>query len=618
MERYLPIFIVIPLIGFIINALADPKNERLMARASYYTMVTQFLLTLIFISFWAYNKHAIVGDLKLVDSHDVHFFFDYCFNGITAVYLLVGSFLSFLIIAFSRTYLHREDGFKRFFTTIMLFYLAYNILVLSGNLATLFIGWEIAGVSSFLLIGYYRDRYIPVKNAVKVFSLYRIGDMALILALWMSHHFYDHQIFSSEFDSEHPLKLHANHNWVLFFSFMIVIAASIKSAQFPFSSWLPRAMEGPTPSSAIFYSSLSAHLGVLLLLRTYNFWEHNNVVKAVIITIGSVTFLISSLISMVQPSAKGQIAYAASAQIGLMFIETALGWHTLVLIHFAGNAFLRSYQLLISPSLVTYKIREQFYEFQENKKPLKHNGFSKIKNTLYSLAMQEFFMEPLLHRGYWHLFKQIGKSLRFIPMGIFFISGVAIFSVISLLQFVIVDTHHLNSNVIIYITLVYTLAAALKLFAEKQHVFNTWTLIAFVHIGLLFSLFLLSHNDWVNSALYASGILLAYVIGYLALRNLKKLGENLTLDWYQGIAYEHPKTNIMFLLSSLGMIGFPITSAFLGIENMLGHIEVKQIIILALIAITLLVNSLSIIRMYSRIFLGPHVKNNHETAFRWA
>ena len=136
----------------------------------------------------------------------------------------------------------------------------------------MFIGWEIIGLSSFLLIAFYRNRYLPVKNAFKVLSNYRISDVALMMAMWMLHHLTHRNIRFDEFSDVASGNI-SKSGMVAFIAGMFLLAAIVKSAQFPFSSWLPRAMEGPTSSSAIFYGSLSVHIGVFLLLRTHPFWE---------------------------------------------------------------------------------------------------------------------------------------------------------------------------------------------------------------------------------------------------------------------------------------------------------------------------------------------------------
>ena len=201
----------------------------------------------------------------------------------------------------------------------------------------LFMGWEIIGITSFLLIGFYRERYLPVENAFKVVSLFRLSDVLLLVAVWMSHQAFGKSIGFNEMTS-----------WDSYAPLLFILVAMIKSAQFPFSSWLARAMEGPTTSSAIFYGSLSVHIGVFLLIRVSPFWSSHIEWKILIASIGIVTTLIAVSITSVQSTIKTQIAYASVAQIGIMFVEVAFGYHLLALIHFAGNALLRSYQLLVS------------------------------------------------------------------------------------------------------------------------------------------------------------------------------------------------------------------------------------------------------------------------------
>ena len=163
---------------------------------AYFTVGIHFASFIVFIVYWLSQGHPTLNlkDIVLFHTDGYEFFIDFYFDKITAVYMFVGSFLTFLVTIYSRVYLHRENGYKRFFNTILFFYVGYNIVIFSGNLETLFMGWEILGISSFLLIAFYRDRYLPVKNAVKVFSIYRIGDVGIILAMWMSHHLWHENI----------------------------------------------------------------------------------------------------------------------------------------------------------------------------------------------------------------------------------------------------------------------------------------------------------------------------------------------------------------------------------------------------------------------------------------
>jgi NADH-quinone oxidoreductase subunit L len=179
MTTILHLFIILPALGFMVSLLIPSKKENLLSQVSFVTLGLQLICAVGFVGYWIYSGHPMLSqkDLVLFKTSSYEFFIDFAFDKISAMYLLVGAFLTFIVTLYSRYYLHREPGYKRFFNTILFFYLGYNITVLAGNLETLFVGWEMLGISSFLLIAYYRDRYLPVKNAVKVFSIYRIADV---------------------------------------------------------------------------------------------------------------------------------------------------------------------------------------------------------------------------------------------------------------------------------------------------------------------------------------------------------------------------------------------------------------------------------------------------------
>ena len=415
MSEFLQFFILIPFVGFFISLLLPSKNEKLINWVSFSTVGLHSLLSVIFIPIWLFSEEKMLNikELILYKSAHYEFFIDFSFDKITATYLFVGSILATLIVVYSSNYMHREEGFKRFFNTILFFFSGYNLLIFAGNFETLFVGWEVLGISSFLLIAFYRDRYLPVKNAVKIFSIYRIGDVGLLLAMWMSHHLWSENITFIKLNDyalvHDQLMMHSQVG--IFISFMILLSAVAKSAQFPFSSWLPRAMEGPTPSSAIYYGSLAVHMGVFLLLKTFPLWEHQLSVRIAIGVVGLVTAVIATGTARVQSSVKSQIAYASIAQIGIMFIEMAFGLRDLVLIHFVSNAFLRTYQLLVSPSVVSYLIREQFYFFQKKIKPIEDSLPNKIEYTLYMLSLKEWNLDTFMYRYLWNPLKWLGRHM---------------------------------------------------------------------------------------------------------------------------------------------------------------------------------------------------------------
>jgi len=322
-------FIGLPLLGFLISLFLKRKQEQALSIVGYSVAALQLLFVAVYTIFWIKDSAAAdqFKEVSIYKASNYEFFIDFLVDKLTLVYAFLGASLTFLITIYSRYYLHREEGYKRFFNTILFFNLGYSLIIYSGNLETLFIGWEILGVSSFLLIAFYRDRLLPIKNALKVFSIYRIGDVGIILAMWLLHHFWHENITFLEMNESAELHTHlANASGVGFLiALMFYISAAAKSAQLPFSSWLPRAMEGPTPSSAIFYGSMSVHIGAFLLLRTQHFWENQPVFKLLLILMGLLTALIATAISRVQSSIKSQIAYASLAQIGFIFTEIAFG-----------------------------------------------------------------------------------------------------------------------------------------------------------------------------------------------------------------------------------------------------------------------------------------------------
>lgn len=619
MQALIQFFIVLPLIGFIINYFAPRKNEKLISMIAIYTVGIHFVSSMAFVIYWLFNGHQTIDfkTLVLFQSTGYEFFIDFCFDKITVVYLLVGSFLTFLVTIYCNYYLHREHGYKRFFNTILFFYLGYNITVFSGNLETLFVGWEILGISSFLLIAFYRDRYLPVKNAFKVFSIYRLGDVGLILAMWMSHHLFHENITFFQLQNDELVSHHLeNHSIIgIFVALMILITAAAKSAQLPFSSWLPRAMEGPTPSSAIFYGSLSVHLGVFLMLRTFPLWEHQISVRIIIALLGIVTSIVATGIARVQSSIKSQIAYSSISQIGLIFIELACGFEVLALIHFAGNAFLRTYQLLVSPSTVSYLIREQFYNFVPNQETIEDSFSKKVKYTFYILCLKEFNLDSVMY-VLWRPLKVMGRSLNFVNSKnvLYYFIPAYIIGLICLMF-----EAHIPQGIHSVLPVLFSFIGfvmVLKSYTERKNVHLAWILIIMNHFWIALAISFNEHYKYTQSLLYLSGIVVMGTIGYFTISKLRKIEDHVDLNQFNGHAYEHPKFALVFLLSCLGLTGFPITPTFIGEDVIFSHIHEDQFLLAFITASSLIIDGIAAIRIYSRVFLGPHIKSDHEKAFK--
>lgn len=622
MASILPLFILIPLLGFIGALIAPKQKENLISAIAFSAVGAHTTLTTGFLIWWALSGFPSLNikELVLYKSHNYEFFIALTFDRITASFLFVGSILSFLVTVYSRYYLHRENGYKRFFNTKLLFYAGYNIAIFSGNMETLFVGWEILGITSFLLIAFYRDRYLPVKNAVKVFSIYRIGDVGIILAMWMSHHLWHENItFAKLANYQLVSQQLESHTLIGFFiSSSLLLAAAAKSAQLPFSSWLPRAMEGPTPSSAIFYGSLSVNMGIFLLLRTFPFWEHQIPVRILIGLLGFITSFVATGIARVQSTVKSQVAYASISQLGLMFIEIALGWHTFALIHFAGNAFLRTYQLLVSPSVVSYLIREQSYVFTPKHWSIEDYFPKKLENTLYILCLKEWSLDSFMYRFLWNPLKWGARKLDFLSINKLILFFIPAYSLGILAWFF---QEQLPRSFTAYIPVTMAIVGVLmvlKSFAERKHVRMSWMLVVMNHCWIALAIYFNEHFSITEVIFYLSGVLVAGAIGLAALYRLKFLEGNIDLDRFHGHIYEHPKIGRLFLLACLGVAGFPITPSFIGEDLIFSHIHENQLVLASLVSLSFIIDGLAIIRIYARIFLGPHSKPYHEVAYRSA
>ncbi len=266
--------------------------------------------------------------------------------GVTVI--LVG-----LVGAFSVSYLHRDPGFLRFFLLLHLFAFGALLVFCADSLDLLIGGWEIVGITSVLLISFFQYRPEPVRNALRVFGTYRIADLFMLVAVFLAHHEFHTASWNGLFTGEWPSHVtQLTGTGASIIAVLLVFAASGKAAQGPFCGWLARAMEGPTPSSAIFYGAISVHAGPYLLLRIEPLIRTSAIATGLVIFIGITTAMLSTMIHRTCADAKTSLAYASQTQLGIIFVEIGLGWTTLALIHIIGHAAVRTMQILRTPSML--------------------------------------------------------------------------------------------------------------------------------------------------------------------------------------------------------------------------------------------------------------------------
>ncbi len=289
-------------------------------------------------------------------AHNDHFHFTlkFVFDRLSVPFVIMTFVLCGVIGAFASRYLHLEEGFHRFFVFFSFFQLGMILSSVAGTIETLFFGWELVGLSSALLVAFFHDRPAPVQNGLRVWSVYRIADAAFLVAALTLHQLSG----SGDFGG-----LTGQGNWpegraaisegsALFVGCLLLFAAAGKSALVPFSGWLPRAMEGPTPSSAVFYGALSVHLGAFLLLRVGPLLDESLTLRILVIALGLITAVFAAMAARVQTDVKSGLAFASLIQVSIIVVEIGFGLRYIPLIHIIGHACLRTLQLVRAPSLL--------------------------------------------------------------------------------------------------------------------------------------------------------------------------------------------------------------------------------------------------------------------------
>jgi NAD(P)H-quinone oxidoreductase subunit 5 len=276
---------------------------------------------------------------------------DLLVDGWSLTFALVAAIICGTVSVFSYRYLHLERGFVRYFTLYACFVLGVQLVALAGSIEVLFAGWELLGLSSSLLIAFFQERRQPVLNGMRVFAIYRVSDAAMLVAAVLIHHLVGSGSLTTLFRSGTASEIDTHSSVQLTaISFFILLAAAGKSALVPFSGWLPRAMEGPTPSSAVYYGSLSVHAGAYLLWRAGPLIRTSLVAQVLVIAVGLSTAVLAALAARVQTNVKSALSYATLTQVGLIVVEIALGLRTLAFVHLIGNSCVRLVQFLTAPN----------------------------------------------------------------------------------------------------------------------------------------------------------------------------------------------------------------------------------------------------------------------------
>jgi NAD(P)H-quinone oxidoreductase subunit 5 len=335
-------------------------------------------------------------------SHEGGIALEFLVDGLSLGFAALSAAIAGIVSAFSNRYLHREAGYNRYFVLLAMFVTGMLLVALAGNVEVLFAGWEFVGLSSALLVAFFHERPAPVSNALRVFAVYRISDAALLSAAVLLHHVAGSGSLSLLFGSAQLASTAAlTGTSATTIAVLLIVAVAGKSALLPFSGWLPRAMEGPTPSSAVYYGSLSIHAGCFLLLRAAPLLEQAPAARVLAGALGAATALFSALATRVQSDVKSSLAYASLTQVGIIVVEISLGLHAIAFVHLAGHACFRLLQFLSAPN-VLHDLHG--IEAAVGERPVRAGGFleSRIsagaRSRLFLLALERGFLDAVLDR----------------------------------------------------------------------------------------------------------------------------------------------------------------------------------------------------------------------------
>jgi NADH-quinone oxidoreductase subunit L len=321
------------------------------------------LSVMVFLDIYEHD-HAISQRLfTWIPSGDFHINVNLYADQLTAVMLLVVTTVGLLVHIYSVGYMHGDGGYYRFFSYLPLFVFSMLMLVLAENLLALFVFWEAVGLCSFLLIGYYFRRRSASNAAQKAFIVNRVGDLGFGLGVMLTFWTFGTISFYGEegiFEQAYNYEAHGIAGGTLtLIGILLFIGACGKSAQFPLHVWLPDAMEGPTPVSALIHAATMVTAGIYMVARNYTIFMHSETAMLVVAVVGSFTAVMAATIALTQNDIKKVVAYSTVSQLGYMAFALGTGAWVAAIFHLMTHAFFKGLLFLGCGSVIHGMHEEQ-------------------------------------------------------------------------------------------------------------------------------------------------------------------------------------------------------------------------------------------------------------------
>ncbi|BGI51359.1 MAG: NADH-quinone oxidoreductase subunit L [Buchnera aphidicola (Ceratovacuna japonica)] len=373
--------ILFPLIGFfLLNFFKNFFSKKILFFIGFFTLLISFLTSLLsFYFFYKLKKQFFVFNIwNLISIENFEFNISFLLDELSLSMLIMITSIGILIYSFSYWYMYLEKEVIKFFSYINLFIFSMLILVLSDNFLLIYFGWESVGICSYLLVSFYNNNIKSIFYSMKSFLISKISDIFFLISIFLIYYCFNtfniHKISSLLISSESNEKLYL----IKLISIFLLLSAISKSAQFPFHTWLPCAMVGPTPASALIHSATMVTSGIYLISRSKDIFLINNEIFYLICCVSSFSIILGSISSIFSKDIKKILAYSTISQIGYMFLSIGIKSWSCAIFHLISHAIFKSLIFISTCYIILYNKNEQNIfkmSFVKKKNPLVYFSF---------------------------------------------------------------------------------------------------------------------------------------------------------------------------------------------------------------------------------------------------